>query len=67
MKSEFIHIDSEILRGTPCFAGTRIPVDYLYDYLEAGDSIDEFIRQYPTVGKAAIIGVLELSRKSVAA
>lgn len=37
--------DPEIMGGTPCFAGTRVPVDSLIDYLEAGDSLDEFLRR----------------------
>ena len=41
--------DPEILGGTPCFLGTRVPVDSLIDYLEAGDSLDEFLDNFPSV------------------
>ena len=41
--------DPEILGGTPCFRGTRVPVDSLIDYLEAGDSLDEFLDNFPSV------------------
>ena len=67
MNNEFITIDPEVLHGTPVFKGTRVPVDFLYDYLEAGDSIDAFLRQYPGVARNLIIGILEISRKYVAA
>lgn len=67
MNSDLITVDSEILHGTPVFKGTRVPVDFLYDYLEAGDSIDAFLRQYPGVTREAVIGILEISRKFVAA
>lgn len=67
MNSDFITVDPEILHGTPVFKGTRVPVDFLYDYLEAGDSIDAFFRQYPGVTREAVIGILEISRKFVAA
>ena len=42
-------IDPEIMSGTPCFAGTRVPAQALLDYLEAGDSLDEFLEDFPTV------------------
>jgi uncharacterized protein (DUF433 family) len=51
--------DPEILGGTPCFRGTRVPVDSLIDYLEAGDSLDEFLDNFPSVSREAAIGALE--------
>jgi uncharacterized protein (DUF433 family) len=51
--------DPEILDGTPCFRGTRVPVDSLIDYLEAGDSLDEFLDNFPSVSRAAAIAALE--------
>ena len=51
--------DPEILGGTPCFRGTRVPVDSLIDYLEAGDSLDEFIDNFPSVSREAAIAALE--------
>ena len=47
--------DLEILGGTPCFRGTRVPVDSLIDYLEAGDTLDEFLDNFPSVRAAAEI------------
>ena len=51
--------DPEILCGTPCFRGTRVPADSLIDYLEAGDSLDEFLDNFPSVSREAAVAVLE--------
>ena len=51
--------DPEILGGTPCFRGTRVPVDSLIDYLEAGDSLDEFLDNFPSISREAAIAALE--------
>jgi uncharacterized protein (DUF433 family) len=51
--------DPEILGGTACFRGTRVPVDSLIDYLEAGDSLDEFLDNFPSVSREAAIAALE--------
>jgi len=51
--------DPEIMGGTPCFAGTRVPVDSLIDYLEAGDSLAEFLDNFPSVSREAAIAALE--------
>ena len=60
MKREsVIVIDPEILGGTPCFRGTRVPVDSLIDYLEAGDTLDEFLDSFPSVSREAAIAALE--------
>ncbi len=54
-----IVIDPEILGGTPCFRGTRVPFDSLIDYLEAGDTLDEFLDNFPSVSREAAIAALE--------
>ena len=51
--------DPEILGGTPCFRGTRVPVDSLIDYLGAGDSLDEFLDNFPSISREAAIAALE--------
>jgi uncharacterized protein (DUF433 family) len=51
--------DPEIMGGTPCFRGTRVPVDTLSDYLEAGDTLDEFLDNFPSVTLEAAIAALE--------
>ncbi len=62
-----IRVDPDILGGTPVFAGTRVPVKTLFDYLEAGDSLDAFCEDFPSVPKALCIDVLEQAREAVAA
>ena len=47
--TQVIHSDPEILGGTPVFAGTRVPVQNLIDYLSAGDTLEDFLRSFPTV------------------
>ena len=54
-----------ILGGTPVFAGTRVPVQTLIDYLEAGDSLDDFVRDFPTVSRQQAHEVLELARDAL--
>lgn len=57
----------ERLSGEPVFAGTRVPVKNLFDYLEAGDSLEEFLIDFPNVSRAHAVAVLELARSKVAA
>ena len=57
-----VHRDPDILGGTPVFVGTRVPVKSLYDYLEAGDSLDEFLDSFPSVSRDQAIAALELAR-----
>ena len=61
VSSSVINIDPEILGGTPVFLGTRVPVESLFDHLEAGVSIDEFLDDFPTVTREQTIEVLELA------
>ena len=60
-----IHSDPEILGGTPVFVGTRVPAKTLFDYLGGGDSLDEFLDQFPTVSRVQAIAALELAKESV--
>ena len=60
-----VHSDPDILSGTPVFVGTRVPVQSLFDYLEGGDTVDEFLRQFPSVGREQAIAALELARDSI--
>ena len=57
--SDVIQIDPEIMGGTPVFKGTRVPVQTLFDYLEGGEPIDEFLEDFPTVTKQQALNVLE--------
>jgi uncharacterized protein (DUF433 family) len=64
-KSSVVHSDPEILSGTPVFIGTRVPVQSLFDYLEGGDTVDEFLRQFPSVKRDQAIAALEYARDSL--
>lgn len=56
-----INIDKEILSGTPVFNGTRVPIKNLFDYLETGETIDEFLEDFPSVKREQISKLLESS------
>ena len=58
-----VHSDPEIFGGTPVFVGTRVPAASLLDYLEAGDSLEVFLDQFPTVTKEQAIAALELAKQ----
>ena len=58
-------IDPEIMSGVPCFAGTRVPIQNLIDYLEGGDSIDDFLDGFPTVSREQVIAFLEEAKERV--
>lgn len=62
-KPSVVHSDPEILGGTPVFTGPRVPMKNLYDYLEAGDSLNEFLDDFPSVTREHAIAVLELGRE----
>jgi uncharacterized protein (DUF433 family) len=62
--SSVIKIDPEIMSGAPCFAGTRVPIQNLIDYLEGGDSIDEFLEDFPSVRREQVIAFLEEAKES---
>ncbi len=65
--AEATHRDPEILSGTPVFVGTRVPVRSLFDYLEGGDTLEEFLRQFPSVKREQTIAVLDAAFERVAA
>ena len=67
MTSNLITIDPDIQSGLPVFAGTRVPVQNLFDYLEEGDSLDVFLRQFPSVTRDQAIAVLEKARVALVA
>jgi uncharacterized protein (DUF433 family) len=66
-KKPIVVADPEILSGEPCFVDTRVPVRALLDYIEGGDTIDEFLEQYPTVSRQQAIGFLEQASESLLA
>jgi uncharacterized protein (DUF433 family) len=63
MKSSIITISPDIMGGTPVFTGTRVPIQTLLDYLEAGESIDDFLEGFPTVTREQIIAFLEEAKE----
>jgi len=62
MKS-VVRIDPEIMSGAPCFRGTRVPVQVLLDYIEGGDSLDDFIDGFPTVTRDQAVAFLEQAKE----
>ena len=63
--SLIISTSPEIMGGTPVFAGTRVPVQTLLDYLKAGESIDDFLDGFPTVSREQVIALLEEAGKQL--
>jgi uncharacterized protein (DUF433 family) len=62
-----VHIilrDPEILGGTPCFRGTRVPFKNLLDYIETGETLDEFLEDFPSVTREMAIEALETAKES---
>ena len=64
-QNEVIQTDPEILAGEPVFAGTRVPLKNLFDYLEAGDSLEVFLDAFPDVTREQAVAALELARAAV--
>ncbi len=55
----------DILSGTPVFAGTRVPVKTLIDYLEAGDRLEDFLQDFPTVTREQAVAALEIAKEAL--
>ena len=62
VNSTIIVKDQDILGGTPVFRGTRVPFQALLDYLEGGQTLDEFLDDFPTVSKDAAVAALEFAK-----
>lgn len=60
-----INIDPETMGGTPVFTGTRVPIQALFDYIETGESLNEFLENFPSVKKEFAIQVLKMAGKSI--
>lgn len=58
---EIINVDAEILSGQPVFTGTRVPLETLFDHLENGISLDEFLDDFPTVSREQAVALLEIA------
>jgi uncharacterized protein (DUF433 family) len=66
-RHEVYHSDPEIMGGTPVFQGTRVPVQTLLDYLEGGDTLDEFLDGFPSVSREQAIAFLEMAKDALLA
>jgi uncharacterized protein (DUF433 family) len=64
MPESLIQRSDDILGGTPVFAGTRVPVQTLFDYIEEGDSLDEFLDDFPAVTRDHAVKVLEKMKET---
>ena len=60
-----VSVNSAIMHGTPCFTGTRVPVQTLLDYIEEGDTLDSFLKDFPTVTRNQAIQFLELAKQQL--
>ncbi len=67
MRQRIISTNRDVLGGAPVFWGTRVPVQTLLDYLEAGDSIDDFLEGFPTVSRDQVIAFLETAKDQLVA
>ena len=62
---DVIHSDPDIMSGTSVFVGTRVPVQSLFDYLEGGETLDEFLHQFPTVRREQALAALDIARQTL--
>jgi uncharacterized protein (DUF433 family) len=67
MLKPVVVVDAEIMNGTPCFRGTRVPFQNLIDYLEGGHSLGEFLAQFPAVTREMAVQALEEAKESLLA
>lgn len=58
MSSDVVHIDPEIMGGTPVFKGTRVPIETFFDYIEGGEPLSEFLQDFPTVTESQVLQLL---------
>ncbi|HEY0007770.1 MAG TPA: DUF433 domain-containing protein [Tepidisphaeraceae bacterium] len=65
MTSSVIKIDPEIMHGTPCFTGTRVPIKSLFDWLAGGYTVDYFLAQFPTVKREQVVTLLADASKQL--
>jgi len=65
-KDDFVNIDPEILHGTPVFKGTRVPIDTLFDYLATGESLDDFLEDFPSVKREQAEMAINYARRMAA-
>jgi uncharacterized protein (DUF433 family) len=64
---DVVDVNAERMSGAPCFTGTRVPISHLFEYLESGETLDEFLGQFPSVTRDQALAVLESSTESLLA
>jgi uncharacterized protein (DUF433 family) len=64
---DLVEVNPKKMSGAPVFTGTRVPINHLFEYLESGETLPEFLRQFPSVTREQALGVLELSKESLLA
>lgn len=64
---DVVSVNPDRMSGAPCFTGTRVPIGHLFEFIEGGETLDEFLRQFPSVTRAQALAVLELSKESLLA
>ena len=67
MPEQWVTRNPKVMHGTPCFAGTRVPVKSLFDHLESGYNVDYFLAQFPTVKREQVFAVLEHAKRAAEA
>ncbi len=65
MEDQIVHRNPRIQGGVPVFTGTRVPVKNLFDYLESGEPLEQFLRDFPAVDRAKAVAVLEIAREAL--
>ena len=66
LPSPLITVSPDWLGGEPCFAGRRVPITALFDYLKAGETLEAFLDSYPSVSRAHAVAVIELANRAIA-
>lgn len=62
---DVVEIEPEKMSGVPCFTGTRVPIGHLFEFLESGETLDEFLDQFPSVTRDQALAALQLSKESL--
>lgn len=60
---DVVDVNPKRMSGAPCFTGTRVPISHLFEYIESGETLDEFLRQFPSVVREQALAALELSKE----
>ncbi len=60
---DVVDVNPERMSGAPCFTGTRVPISHLFEYIERGETLDEFLRQFPSVTRVQALAALEMSKE----